>query len=246
MSIKDRIKLVRKENNLSQTEFANKLGITQSVVSLIESGNSSVSVETLSKMSQIFDLSCDWLIYGKSRYARLSHTRDFIPLVNIEVKAGYITNHIDPDYLENLELYKIPGFEKGDYRIFEVEGDSMLPTILPHDKIICSKAENIKEIVEGSLCVIVATRDIVVKRLYYSHKKADSVILKSDNSNFKNLEVPLDEIHEVWLVQAKITSSFASNSYEQTQRLDELEKELKAIKKHLSELLIKFNGGLGN
>lgn len=242
MSIRDRIKLVRKENNLSQTEFANKLGITQSVVSLIESGNSSVSVETLSKMSEIFDVSCDWLIYGKNRYARLSHTRDFIPLVNIEVKAGYISNHIDPDYLENLELYKIPGFEKGDYRIFEVEGDSMLPTILPRDKIICGQARDINDIVEGSLCVIVTSKDIVVKRFYYSHKKADTIILKSDNSNFKNLEIPLSEIHEVWLVQAKITSSFASNSYEQTQRMDELEKELRSIKQHLSQLLVKFNG----
>ncbi len=242
MSLRDRVKIVRKENDLSQVEFAKQLGITQSVVSLIESGRASVSVEVLSKISDKFDVSCDWMIYGKNKYARLSYTRDFVPLVNVEAKAGYLSNHVEPDYLETLELYKIPGFEKGDFRIFEVEGNSMTPSILPTDKIICGKVEDINKITEGTICVIVNDKDIIVKRIYYSRKKADRVILKSDNPDFKNIEMQTRHIKEIWQVQAKITNAFTSSSSESHKRMDELEIELKEIRQQLSLLLSKFNG----
>ncbi len=242
MSLRDRVKIVRKENDLSQVEFAKHLGITQSVVSLIESGRASVSVDVLQKISDKFDVSCDWLIYGKNKYARLSYKRDFVPLVNVEAKAGYLDNHIEPDYLETLELYKVPGFEKGDYRIFEVEGNSMIPSILPSDKIICGKVEALDKLTEGTICVIVNEKDIIVKRVYYSRKKADRLILKSDNPDFKNIEMRVKEIKEIWQVQAKITNAFTSPSDSSSKRMDELEGELKQIRKQLGELLSRFNG----
>ncbi len=242
MSLRDRVKMVRKENDLSQVDFAKHLGITQSVVSLIESGRASVSVDVLQKISEEFDVSCDWLIYGKNKYARLSYKRDFVPLVNVEAKAGYLDKHGAHEYLETLELYKIPGFEKGDYRIFEVEGNSMIPSILPTDKIICGRIEDIHKITEGTICVIVNDKDIIVKRIYHSRKKADQFILKSDNIEFKNIEISTDEIKEIWQVEAKITNAFTSSSSENHKRMNELEGELKEIKQQLKVLLSKFNG----
>jgi transcriptional regulator with XRE-family HTH domain len=232
----ERIKRLRRENKLSQVKFAEMMGITQSVVSLIESGHTNVSVDILKKISKQFDVSIDWLIYGKDKYVRLARDNAFIPLINVEAKAGYIQGHLGDDFMDQLELYKIPGFEKGNHRIFEVEGDSMIPSIQPRDWIVCRDTE-MDDIIEGSLCVVVTTRDIVVKRIYRDRNKSKNIILKSDNSDYNDMSIPFIDVKELWVVQSKITNNFVSSSLEQTKRLDDLENELKDIKGQLGQLL---------
>ncbi|MGB0176378.1 MAG: S24 family peptidase, partial [Owenweeksia sp.] len=122
------------------------------------------------------------------------------------------------------------------------EGNSMIPSILPTDKIICGKVEDINKITEGTICVVVSDKDIIVKRVYYSRKKADRLILKSDNADFKNIEMPTKYVKEIWQVQAKITNAFTSSSSENHKRMDELEGELKEIRQQLGKLVSKFNG----
>jgi transcriptional regulator with XRE-family HTH domain len=238
----ERIKRLRKEHKLSQVKFADMLGITQSVVSLMESGHSNVSVDVLRKLSEQFGVSVDWLVYGKDNYVRLSRENSFIPLINVEAKAGYIENHIDDSFMEKLDLYKIPGFEKGDHRIFEVEGDSMVPTIMPRDWIIC-RGTGLDNLIEGSLCVIVTGNDIVVKRVYKDRENPKVVILKSDNSDYNDMSIRTQDIAQLWAVQAKITNSFVSGSMENVKRMDDLENELKEIKGQLSELLKTLKNG---
>ncbi len=241
MLMNERIKKLRKDNKLSQVKFADMLGITQSVVSLIESGHSNVSVEILKRLSENFGVSVDWLVYGKEKYVRLSRDNSFIPLINVEAKAGYIQNHLDDEFMEKLDLYKIPGFEKGDHRIFEVEGDSMIPSILPRDWIVC-KGSDLSEIIEGSLCVVVTSKDIVVKRIYRDKNNPKVIILKSDNADYNDMSIRIADVKELWGVQAKITNNFVSASLEQTKRMDDLERELKEIKSQLSELLKSIKG----
>ncbi len=236
MLMNERIKRLRKEQKLSQVKFADLLGITQSVVSLMESGHSNVSVEVLRKLSEQFGVSIDWLVYGKENYVRLSRDNAFIPLINVEAKAGYIENHIDDEFMEKLYLYRIPGFEKGDHRIFEVEGDSMVPTIIPRDWIVC-RSMGLEKLIEGSLCVIVTHNDIVVKRVYKDRDDASVVILKSDNSDYNDMSIRIQDIAQIWAVQAKITNSFVSGSMENIKRMDDLENELREIKHQLSTLL---------
>lgn len=242
MSLKDRVKKLRKENHLSQVQLASQLGVSQSVISLIESGQASVSIEILKKLSEQFNISCDWLIYGKDKYVRLTTSNAFIPMVNIEAKAGYIENHTSEDFIEALDLYKIPGFTSGNFRLFEVEGDSMIPAITPHDKIICERAEDHRSLAEGTLNVIVTQKDIVVKRTYYS-EQGDKLILKSDNADYKDMTIALDQVLEIWEVKAKLTNTFVSQSFASHSRIEKLEKDMQGIKHQLSSLLSKFNGG---
>lgn len=244
MSLKDRVKQLRKENHYSQVELAKKLDVSQSVISLIESGNASISLDILKKLSHLFDKSCDWLIYGKGEYTKLSTDNAFIPLISIEAKAGYIDNYNESDFVEALDLYKIPGFENGRYRIFEVEGDSMVPTIFSHDKIICECIEDPHGMIEGTLNVVITKKDILVKRVYYSHEDSSKLILKSDNRDYKEMLLKLEDVLEIWEVKAKLTNSFISQSYEQTSRLDKLENEIQQMKDQVKSLISKINGQL--
>lgn len=60
----ERIKIVRKNNKLSQEEFGNRIGITKSSVSLLESGKNRPSEQTIKLICKEFDISYLWLTQG--------------------------------------------------------------------------------------------------------------------------------------------------------------------------------------
>lgn len=241
MTLKDRVKKLRKENHYSQVELAKELGVSQSVISLIESGNASVSIDILKKLSGIFSKSCDWLIFGKDKYVKITLDNEFIPLVREDAKAGYLEKHSEPEYLEALDLYKLPGYGKGDYRIFEVEGDSMLPVLQPNDMIVCERVTDLERVIEGTLNVIVVDKDILVKRLYFSHEDKSKVVLKSDNPAYKEMIFDRDRIMEAWQVKSKLTDTFVTESLNQNGRIDKIEGEMQEIKGQLDTILEKLD-----
>lgn len=60
--VADRIKALRVENNLTQTELAKQLGITRSSVNAWEMGISVPSTLYIVELSQIFKVSTDFLL----------------------------------------------------------------------------------------------------------------------------------------------------------------------------------------
>lgn len=63
----ERAKQLRKEAGLSQTQLAQKLGITQRKLSYLESGQSEPDMETLCRMADFFDVTTDYLL-GRTEY----------------------------------------------------------------------------------------------------------------------------------------------------------------------------------
>ena len=57
-----RLKELRIENNYSQYEIANLIGITQVTYSHYELGRRSVSIQNLVKIAQIYNVSTDYLL----------------------------------------------------------------------------------------------------------------------------------------------------------------------------------------
>ena len=57
-----RLKELRKENNYSQYEIAELMGIAQVTYSHYELGRRSVSIQNLVKIAQIYDVSTDYLL----------------------------------------------------------------------------------------------------------------------------------------------------------------------------------------
>lgn len=64
-TISDRIKSVRINNNLTMDKFGDKIGITKSSVSLIESGKNNPSEQTLILICKEFGIDYLWLTTGK-------------------------------------------------------------------------------------------------------------------------------------------------------------------------------------
>ena len=65
MEIKDRIKTIRKELGLTQTEFANRLSLSQNFIAQVESGKKNVSERTVSDICREFNVNEDWLRTGE-------------------------------------------------------------------------------------------------------------------------------------------------------------------------------------
>lgn len=65
----ERIKLIRTNNNLKQEDFARSLSVSRSFISRIESGKENASETVLKLMSLQFNVSLQWLLYGKGAYS---------------------------------------------------------------------------------------------------------------------------------------------------------------------------------
>lgn len=80
----ERIKEVRKLLNLSQVEFANKLGVTQSSISAIESGGG-VSSEVITAIIKEFKVNSDWLLFGRGNaFSNIAYSQvnNYQPILN--------------------------------------------------------------------------------------------------------------------------------------------------------------------
>lgn len=63
--MKDRIKDLRKSLNLTQAEFGDKLGLTHSAISKIESGERDPSDSTLKLICATYNVNYQWLTEGR-------------------------------------------------------------------------------------------------------------------------------------------------------------------------------------
>ena len=64
MEIGIRIKMIRKEANLTQGEFGSRIGISLSGVSSLEVGKNTPSEQTIRAICSEFNINRDWLVDG--------------------------------------------------------------------------------------------------------------------------------------------------------------------------------------
>lgn len=65
MEIGERIKLIRQISKLNQKELGNILGISYVAVGNIENMKNNISIDNIIKICNYFDISADFLIFGK-------------------------------------------------------------------------------------------------------------------------------------------------------------------------------------
>lgn len=84
----DRIKLIRKKEKLIQQLFGERLRITKSSVSLLESGRNSPSDQTIKLICQEFNINEDWLRNGTGGEENMYIPEDMVLIKNIGKMAG--------------------------------------------------------------------------------------------------------------------------------------------------------------
>jgi transcriptional regulator with XRE-family HTH domain len=66
IDIGSRIKELRQRNKITIERLCEIIGVSPSFIGLIERGDSGISVDNLYKLSQVFDVSVDYLLTGTS------------------------------------------------------------------------------------------------------------------------------------------------------------------------------------
>lgn len=65
LTLGERIKMVRRREDLTQQEFGKRIGIKPNSISLIESGNRNASEQVILSICREFDINDEWLRTGK-------------------------------------------------------------------------------------------------------------------------------------------------------------------------------------
>jgi hypothetical protein len=158
--------------------------------------------------------------------------------------AGYADQFHDVVFMEELETFTLPEYrgQRGTYRCFDVEGESMEPTLHSKDKIVCSLIDAhsyINSIKSNHVYVIVTMGDVVVKRVVNHIRQKGTIQLISDNGHFKPVELPVSEVREVWKVEVRISpfrSVQKSNPYDENSEVEELKSKLDQQSAELSKI----------
>lgn len=191
-----RLRKVVDEMSISASDLANKLSVTrQSVYKYYETAKFGAGL--LEKIAQSIGVD-ESVISGEGGN---------ITYVPITARAGFLSGYGDQTFtLEDLPKFTLPEFEKGKYVAFTADGDSMFPTISNGDLLICQEAN--KEIYRGNEVYVLVTKQdgMSVKRMFAT-KKAAEVLLKSDNQDYSEYTIELDDIQSLWLVKAILTKN---------------------------------------
>ena len=192
----ERLKQWRESNDITQKELAEKIGYKQVAISAAESGKEGrgVSRKMANKLEQEMKLSRIWLLEGignptgintdESHATTSTNNQPLnvvkhllsasvnkggegnMALVTTKAKAGYAESLEDPEYVHELPPVRIPGFDEGVFRVFEVSGMSMHPTLFPDDLVICEKLDDPAEIRDDRVHVIVTKSEgVLIKRV---------------------------------------------------------------------------------
>jgi transcriptional regulator with XRE-family HTH domain len=206
MAISDLIKDLRKGLGLTQQEFAHRLGVKRSLIGAYEEGRAEPRLELLHKMTELGGITLDRLFNGKENANPVNQQfRNKIPLVPIKAAAGYLKGFDDPTVISELPLISIPSLGSGDYRAFEISGDSMLP-IVSGSIIIGERLSELDSVKKGKTYIMVTKNDgVIFKRIEKVLGVDGELQLRSDNPIYTNYSISGDDILEVWQAKAVIS-----------------------------------------
>ncbi|RXG28914.1 XRE family transcriptional regulator [Leeuwenhoekiella palythoae] len=241
MSVSKQLKSLREGASLSQKKVAEELGITQGAYSLIENGQNSITTEHLLTLSKLYSVPTDRILKGSHNSIMMNSTNGFVPLINVEARAGFIENRDNEQWMSTLDMFKLPGYEPSkDQKLFEVEGDSMMPTLMHGDILITQHTDDLNEILDGSVAVIVTAKSVLTKRIKKDLPN-DAIILISDNSKYESVSYNLKNILEILVVRGKITSSLNVVDMDANKRVQHLESQVDKLQSDMSKLIEKIN-----
>ena len=161
---------------------------------------------------------------------------DRIPLVSVKAQAGYLEGYEDCNYIEELPTYSLPEMRNGTFRMFQVNGFSMYPTLQDGSYVIGEFVENWEWLSDNRVCVVVTERDgVIVKRVINRAKERGFLYCKSDNRDYKHIKVMLEDVKEIWECKAHISFEFL-DPVTNYQKIAELEVNVSELQDKIKQL----------
>lgn len=243
VAIGTRLKELRKLNKFSQQFVAEKLFISQAAYSLIENSQNGIVSEHVIGLSNLYEVTTDFILKGDDMLIRISPSHGFIPYIKAKVHAGYVKNSPGDLNTVDVEWYRMPRYNPSvGHRLFEVEGTSMTPTVYPGDIVICQVHNNLDHILDNSMVLVVTHESILLKRLRHTSK---SNLIDFENDNPEDQEIitfDKKDILELMMVRGKISNVLAPLQLTDSNgKMQSMEEAIEFLKKELYSINTKLN-----
>jgi transcriptional regulator with XRE-family HTH domain len=215
------LKFIRKQREWTQEEMANQLQIKRSLVGAYEEQRAEPRLEVQEAICALFNISLEEFLFqdlsqkegsvGEENSTAMSYldrrrslktdkssALSIVSFVPVKAAAGYLAGYADPEFLDELNTFTLPMLAPGDYRAFEIIGDSMLPT--PSGSVIVGeKVDSIKEVKNSNTYIVVSNADgVVYKRIITNDDHKEKLTLLSDNPLYEPYQVNSQDIVEIW------------------------------------------------
>lgn len=244
-----RFKQIREEQGQTQAGFAKILGMKGSTAD-IERGKTKVPGWVVAELMEWYQINPLWL-FGRSDIKILdlsqkdvspkvitidSQNDDTILLVNQKAAAGYPHNVQDVEWVGNLPSFNIPlpEYRNATYRGFQVEGDSMLPNIRPNEWVLGKAVPSINDASDSRIYIVVLQDSVLVKKLHKVPASPEKIRLISLNPEYLPIDVPVQEVQELWQVNSKLT--FGVEEPTDSSLLRSLQASMEELKGQLKQL----------
>ncbi len=242
------LKYLRKLRGLTQEEFAAKLQIKRSLLGAYEEERAEPRIDVLELVSDTFKVTLDDLLRKdlsevkgsylvKRRQHKLMSENNTIQFVPVKAAAGYLAGYADHEFIDELNTFTLPMLGAGQYRAFEIIGDSMLPT--PSGSVIVGEKVESVEDVRNSQAYIVVSRNegIVYKRIVKNNKAKNKLTMVSDNPSFQPYQINTEDVIELWQAQMVLSRVTAQPAWDMSQLaslVNNLQEQVSVLKKRMN------------
>lgn len=243
------LKYLRKQKGWTQEELAEQLGIKRSLVGAYEEERAEPRLDITQLICDMFKLSLEDFLFKDLSGSRMSYLqkrraaklgedkKSIIQLVPIKAAAGYLTGYSDPGFIDELNTFTLPMLTPGDYRAFEITGDSMLPT--PGGSIIVGeKVPDINEVKVNDTYIVINKYDgVVYKRIERNGRNKKQITLISDNPAFAPYTMNTEDVLELWKTRFIISKPSERPDFD----VNHLANVVNTLQTHVSNLKKRMN-----
>lgn len=207
ISVKERVKLFIKSINMSIIDFERSINVANGYVNSISKGIG--ADKTTAIIEKYPNLNLEWLLTGNGSMLRTENSDHLCievsqnctsgtPIYDIDVTCGNeIRDFRDEDIIGYIN---IPSIRK-DSKIVFATGDSMFPKITDGDRIVIREIESWDYFNYGQMYLILTPEYRMLKYIRKHPKSKDMIVLKSENSNYDDIELKMSEIVKLFIVE---------------------------------------------
>ncbi len=213
-----------KIQGVSYSEVANKIGASNSLVSEIRRGKTKLTPHYAQKFIGAFNINAEWFLYGKgdtndilnspslksNAYSINLNETEWInvPFVPLHARATFAETFLDTNVreIETVRVQKRPGINYDKAKAFEVDGDSMEPTLVSGEQVLCEIIDPNNWKFTTGVVVVAFGNMVVIKRIRDNDLINGKLVLWSDNEQGGKITLSkeTDEIRRMYKVKYTI------------------------------------------
>ena len=212
----ERLKEIRLKFNKTQNEMAEIIGISRSTYTGIEKGKATLTERNKMLIIDKLNINPIWFETGKGEMLKSNFTQSDvrnvdtqtmnwiqIPFIPVHARATFAeTFETEIHELSSITIPRLPGINYENGKVFEVDGDSMDPTLITGEQVFCEYVDPADwKYITGPVVIAFGNNLIVVKRI--NNLANGELTLWSDNEmgGKLTLHTEQDQIRRMYKVR---------------------------------------------